>query len=104
MTLPKPSCNFVKPEPFVNLCFSIGNRRFYDIKNKIYEFSEEIDTEEREIEGYITDRCDYEGDLDEIVINNCPQSKKLIEAICEEWDLDIQEVGEQNIVLSIWPL
>lgn len=55
-----------KPEPFYKISFECGNRSFYQVKSDLWETA--INTGLDIEDGYYTENCDYEGDLEENVI------------------------------------
>jgi len=56
----------VNPKPFFKIVFGCSNRAFYDVKSELYRTATEVGIEIND--GYITERCDYKGDLEEIII------------------------------------
>lgn len=92
----------IKPEPYYNLIFSCGNRAFYSVKNELYDLWSNSDIEDDFNNGWFTEKCDYEGDLEKIIIYNDPQIKQFIKMVINKYGGDIEELGEMNLVLSIF--
>jgi hypothetical protein len=89
----------VTPAPYFKIGFSCSNRRFYEVKAELYDIATGIDIEIQD--GYITEKCDYEGDLEEIIIYNCDRGDKLISAVLEYYGLSGVDHKDRNIHLSI---
>ncbi len=46
----------ILPKPYYKITFECSNRKFYDIKNDLYNLAEEIEIEIED--GYISEHCD----------------------------------------------
>ena len=92
----------INPEPYYNIIFRCGNRKFYDVKNELWEIWEESGIDDDFNNGYFSEKCDYEGDLEKIIVHNNPEIKHYLEAVINYYKGDIEELGEMNLVLSIF--
>lgn len=91
----------VTPSPYFNITFRVSNRRFYEVKSELYSIAENIGIEIQD--GYISEHCDYEGDLEEIRIYNCERGKPLIDATLEFYGVDKEDLPEgMTLTLSIF--
>lgn len=91
----------ITPEPYFKINFGCSNRAFYGVKSDLYNLAESIDIEIED--GYITEKCDYEGDLEEIVIYACDRADSLINAVLNMYGIDKSELPlGQNVHLSIY--
>jgi hypothetical protein len=98
MRLPKEN-KFVTPRPFFNIVFGCSNRAFYEVKSDLYGVADEIGIEIED--GYITEECDYEGDLERITIYRGERNEKLAQAVLKFYNIDLSIPDDVNIVLSI---
>jgi hypothetical protein len=96
--IPKLNSEKVTPEPYYKIRFSVGNRRFYEVKSDLYNLADSIGIEIND--GYITEECDYEGDLNRIIIYNGEREKKLVDAVLKFYDIS-EDIGDMNVVLSM---
>ena len=90
----------VVPVKFFKIEFGCSNRSFYSVKSDLYSLAEKAGIEIED--GYIEERCDYEGDLDEIVVYNDKRGKLLIGSVIDFYGVDKSLVEEMNIHLSIF--
>lgn len=94
-------CEVVTPEPFFKIKFGCGNLGFYDVQSELYQLANDIGIEISD--GYITERCDYEGDLEEIIVYRGGREEKLAEAVLEFYKVKNGDAPKSmNIVLSIF--
>tara|TARA_R110000850_G_C9583999_1_gene426594 strand:- start:144 stop:440 length:297 start_codon:yes stop_codon:yes gene_type:complete len=98
MNVKPKSKEIVTPEPYYKVAFRCSNAAFYYVKQDLYGMAQDIEIED----GYISEKCDYEGDLEEIIIYNSDRSRKLIKEVARFYNLRLSEVGQMNIVLSIF--
>jgi len=97
---PKES-KVVTPTPYFNIAFGCSNRAFYNVKNELWKIAEKVDIELQD--GYIEEKCDYEGDLEKIVIYNQERASKFIDEVLKYYEVDSYEKKEGlNLVLSIF--
>lgn len=71
----------VKPKPFFEISMECSTRNLGIIKDVLWELSEDIDEDQEIRQWYMVDRCDYEGDLEEIIIHNCEATREYIDII-----------------------
>lgn len=91
----------VTPEPFFKIEFGCSNRAFHEVKNDLYRIGEMVGIEIQD--GYITEKCDYEGDLEEILIYNIERSENLIQSVLAFYEVPIIDLPEgMNVSLSIY--
>ena len=91
----------ITPKPYFNIIFGCSNRAFYQVKNELWEIAEEVDIELQD--GYIEEKCDYEGDLEEIIIYNNERSSEFIDAVLKFYEIDgYNKEDGLNLVLSIF--
>ncbi len=91
----------ITPEPFFKVIMECSNRSFYNTKNKLWEIGEEIDKDQEIRQGYVSESCDYEGDLDEIRVYNRDQTKEYIEIIIKEFGIDQDIPDGMDIVFTL---
>jgi len=97
----KKSAEIVSPAPYFKIAFGCGNRAFYTVKGELYDIAEEIGIEIQD--GYITEKCDYEGDLEEIIIYRQERAELLIDKVLEFYGVNDWEMPEDmDLVLSIY--
>ena len=97
----KKSAGIVTPTPYFKIAFGCGNRAFYQVKSELYGIAEELDIEIQD--GYITETCDYEGDLEEILIYSQERSELLISKVLEFYGVDNSELPEgMDVALTIF--
>jgi hypothetical protein len=92
----------IRPEPYYNIIFRCGNRKFYNVKSELYDMWEESGIDDDFDNGYFDEKCDYEGDLEKIVLYNIPKAKPFLEIVINYYKGDIEELGEMDLVLSIF--
>lgn len=93
-------CKIVNPAPFFKITFGCSNRAFYSVKEKLWEIAGNINIELND--GYITKECDYEGDLERIIIYHDLRAQKLIKAVLDYYNISQEvEIG-MDVVLSIF--
>ena len=91
----------ITPSPFFKIKFGCNNRQFYNVKGELYAIAEKIGIEIED--GYIEETCDYEGDLDEILIYNCERAELLIKEVLEFYDIPLIDLPPyMNVQLSIF--
>lgn len=93
-------------DPYYKIKFECSNRQFYEVKNDLWKIAEEIGIEFQD--GYIDEKCDYEGDLDTIIIYNSTEDmkrhnevQKFIGAVLKFYGITFDVEG-MNVVLSIF--
>jgi len=78
------SFEVVTPSPYFKITFGCGNRAFYK-------------------DGYIDETCDYEGDLEEILIYNQERAELLIKKVLEFYGVPETDLPENmNVALTIY--
>lgn len=91
----------VTPAPYFKVAFGCSNRAFYQVKTDIYTVAENIGIEAQD--GYLSEHCDYEGDLEEIRIYRCERGEPLIKAILDFYQVDSGSIPSgYDLVLSIF--
>ena len=88
----------VTPAPYFKVAFECGNRAFYEVKNDVVEALTKAGLEP--FDDYFTEKCDYEGDLEEIIIYAGGREAASHKAIVDLYGLDILETT--TIHLSIF--
>lgn len=88
------------PSPYFKIIFGCSNRAFYGVKGDLYELAERIGIEIQD--GYISEKCDYEGDLEEIIIYSGDRGKPLRDAVLDYYGCERSEAGDMDISLSIF--
>lgn len=95
------SFEVVTPSPYFKITFGCGNRAFYKVKSELYDIAEEIGIEIED--GYIDETCDYEGDLEEILIYNQERAELLIKKVLEFYGVPETDLPENmNVALTIY--
>lgn len=87
----------ITPTPFFKVKFGCSNRAFYGVKNEAVEALSNAGLEP--YDGYFTEKCDYEGDLEEIIFYRGGREEEAAKAIIDLYQLDVPEA--MNIHLSI---
>lgn len=91
----------VTPEPYFKIAFGCSNRQFYEVKQELHEIATEIGIEIED--GYIEEKCDYEGDLEEIRIDRVrDEDGSFVEAILKYYRVEDEIPENMDIVLSIF--
>ena len=90
----------ITPSPFFKIEFGCSNRKFYEVKNTLYQIADKLGIEIGD--GYISESCDYEGDLEAIKVYNDERSKEFIKAILEHYEIKDEIPEGMTIVLSIF--
>jgi len=80
----------VKPEPYFKISFGCSNRAFYNVKSELYDIAEKIGIEIND--GYIEEKCDYEGDLEEIIIYHGEREEPLVIAVLSFYGVPVIDV------------
>lgn len=98
----KPSKKeIVAPKPYFKIAFKCPNRKFYNVKQELYEIAEKVGIEIED--GYIEETCDYEGDLDKIrVYRERDEDGSFVDAILEYYEVDDEIPKDMDVVLSIF--
>jgi len=98
--IPK-TAQLVTPEPYFKIAFGCSNRAFYDVKNELYAIANSINIEIQD--GYIEEKCDYEGDLEEIRIYNNKRGTELVSAVLNFYKIPLQDMPENaDLALTIF--
>jgi len=90
----------ITPAPFMKIAFHCSNRQFYSVKEKVQEFSNNLIGDI--YDSYVCEKCDYEGDLERLIIANCLQSKRLIDEILKFYEVEENLPDGMNLHLSIF--
>jgi hypothetical protein len=91
----------VVPAPYFGLIFGCGNRSFYQVKSDLYSIAERIGIDISD--GYLSEYCDYEGDLEKIRIYNCERGRGFIYEVLDFYNIDRGSVPDSHdLVLSIF--
>ena len=89
------------PDPFYKISFGCSNRAFYLVRNDLMEIAHKIGLEPGD--GYYDENCDYEGDLEEIVIYHDERGHLLIVAVLEFYRIKTTTIPlNMNLHLSIF--
>ena len=91
----------VIPEPYYNITFGCSNRAFYEVKNELWELWDKSGIDDDFNNGHFGERCDYEGDLEEIIIYNNKEIEPFIDLVLEYYGGSKEELKDMNLVLSI---
>lgn len=89
----------VSPTPYFEISFGCSNRQFYQVKRKIYEIGIKLGIDPSD--GYISEKCDYEGDLEELRVYREDRSKLFVDEILKHYDVNDKIPDDMDIVLSI---
>ena len=91
----------ITPEPYFKIAMQVSNRRFYDTKNKLWNIGEEIDKDQEIRQGYVSEKCDHDGDLDEIRVYNRKETKEYIEIIKKEFGIKQDIPSGMDLVFTV---
>lgn len=94
----------VHPEPFFEVRTGMSNRRFYEIKDKLWRLCCAVDPDQEKDywNAYRSESCDYEGDLDKITIYNCIDIKDWVDLILKEFKIKDKVPESMNIVFTVY--
>lgn len=94
------SSKTVTPSPYFEIGFNCSNRAFYEVKAELYEIANQTGIEIED--GYISEKCDYEGDLQQIIIYRQDTAERFIDNVLNHYEIDagLPPTGI-NIVLAI---
>ena len=56
----------ITPAPYFKVAFECGNRAFHEVKSDVVEALTKAGLEP--FDGHFQEKCDYEGDLEEIIV------------------------------------
>ena len=98
MQLAPKETEIITPKPFFKVKFGCSNRAFYSVKSDAVESLEKAGLEP--FDGYFEEKCDYEGDLEEIVFYRGGREEEAAKAIIDLYKLEVPEAV--NIHLSIF--
>lgn len=91
----------VIPEPYFKIAMQVSNRRFYDTKNKLWNIGEEINEDQEIRQGYVSEKCDHDGDLDEIRVYNRKETKDYIDIIKKEFGINQDIPNGMDLVFTV---
>jgi len=95
------SAGLVTPKPYYKIAIGCSNRRFYGEKCHLHEIAESVGIEIDD--GYVAEKCDYEGDLELIVIYRQDRAEKFINAVLDSYGVDVGDVpNDADIHVSIF--
>ena len=95
------TAEMVTPTPYYKISIGGSNRAFYDEKSHLYNIAEEVGIEVQD--GYIGEKCDYEGDLEKIIIYRQKRAEGFIDAVLISYGIDVKQVPENvSIHISIY--
>lgn len=82
----------ITPRAYIKVEFRCSNRAFYDVKNDLYNiarsmFDKPEDFDDFEPSQYMSESCDYEGDLNEITIYN-NSDNKFFDLVADAYNID----------------
>jgi hypothetical protein len=91
----------ITPAPFFKISFGCSNIAFYAVKNELYEIAAKVGIEIED--GFITQKCDYDGDLEEILIYNNDRAEHLIQSVLAFYGVPIIDLPEgMDVALTIF--
>jgi len=97
----KPKAHGIEtPEPFYKIQFGCSNRAFYVVRSDLFETGKSIGLEPGD--GYYTENCDYEGDLEEIVIHRGERGHLLVIAVLKFYGIEAIMPKNMDLHLSIF--
>jgi hypothetical protein len=75
----------INPSPYLEISMECSNRRFYDVKQRVYDVALSFIGNESDgqvlYNDTVSEKCDYEGDLELLIVHNTPKTKGFIKAI-----------------------
>ena len=90
----------VIPTPYLEVSMQCSNRIFYEVKHTLWVLGEEIDEDQEIRVGFVSEKCDYEGDLESIKIYNCKETKEYLNIIMKHYDIS-EKLGNLDLVFTI---
>ena len=98
MEMQPQETTLITPKPFFRVKFGCSNRAFYNVQSEVVEALNKAGLEP--YDGYFTEKCDYEGDLEEIIFYRDGREEAAAKVIIDLYKLDVPE--SVNIHLSIF--
>ena len=96
----------IKPESYYEIETSSSTIRFREVQCEIYQIYSEFD-EDMYSDGNTSEKCDFEGDLNEIILYRYPDGGKdylerpveeAIKKVFEHFELDYNEVPKDIVI------
>ncbi|MFZ3576301.1 conserved hypothetical protein [Tenacibaculum finnmarkense genomovar ulcerans] len=91
----------ITPKPYFKIAMQVSHRRFHDTRKKLWEIGEDIDESQEIRQGYVSEKLDYEGDLESIRIYNCKETAEYIKIIKKEFGVEQDIPKGMDIVFSV---
>jgi hypothetical protein len=86
----------VTPEPFFEIEFGISNRMFYGVKDVLLKISNELG--KYTYEEYVDEKCDYEGDLERIIVYRDEKTEDFLSRALGYFSIDVKIPKDMNVV------
>jgi hypothetical protein len=86
----------VTPEPFFEIEFGISNRMFYGVKDVLLKISNELG--KHTYEEYVDEKCDYEGDLERIIVYRDEKTEDFLSRVLGYFSIDVKIPKDMNVV------
>lgn len=90
----------IKPTPYFCIAFECSNRKFYGVKNELFDIAEKYGIELQD--GHMGEKCDYEGDLEEIIIYRDDILKDFTAEVLNYYGVTDEIPENMNIHFSIF--
>jgi hypothetical protein len=87
----------ITPAPHLELNFKCSNRAFLDVKDTLYRLWDETDgliPDDELYNGHLSEKCDYEGDLERIILYTTKDIEPFIKKVCEFYGADFKLVED----------
>ena len=93
----------VIPRPYFEISMECSHRRFHETKHKIESIADELDPEQEIdlLNAFMSESCDYEGDLDKITIYRGDESVEFVKKLLQEFGIQDKVPNDMHIVFTI---
>lgn len=98
MILKPEETKVITEKPYFRVVFGCSNRAFYTVKSEAVEALTKSGLEP--FDGYFEEKCDYEGDLEEIIFYRDGREEAAAKVIINLYKLEVPD--SMNIHLSIY--
>jgi hypothetical protein len=81
----------IKPKPFFKITVGCSTRQFYGVVCELKDLSYECDEEDMKgatWNDYVSEKCDYEGDLEKLIIYPHEKCETFLGKVLEHFEMD----------------
>ena len=81
----------INPSPYLEISMECSNRRFYDVKQRVYDVAMALNSNKSECQelydSTVIEKCDYEGDLELLLIYNNSETRDFIKGVFKDFGI-----------------